>query len=85
MLSDLRQSGQIEEAADMALLLYRPSYYDPEDEGYDEVDVAKYRGGSTEVLVAKMDVLHNCWRNADRTEYPQPQQRIAASQEDLPF
>jgi len=85
MLSDLRQSGQIEEAADMALLLYRPSYYDPEDEGYDEVDVAKYRGGSTEVLVAKMDVLHNCWRNADRTEYLQPQQRIEASQEDLPF
>ena len=52
MLSDLRESGAIEQDADMVLLLYRPEYYDiNEDEegnstkGLTEVIVAKHRNG----------------------------------------
>ncbi len=51
MLSDLRDSGAIEQDADMVLLLYRPGYYDRKD-GDDEdpraeVIVAKHRNGPT--------------------------------------
>jgi replicative DNA helicase len=47
-LSDLRESGQIEQDADMVLLLHRPEYYDPNDQpGIAEVIVAKNRNGPT--------------------------------------
>lgn len=54
MLSDLRESGSIEQDADMVLFLYRPEYYGlTEDEqgrstvGIGEVIVAKHRNGET--------------------------------------
>ena len=50
-LSDLRDSGAIEQDADVVLLLYRPSYYKHGDERNDDnlavVDVAKFRHGET--------------------------------------
>jgi replicative DNA helicase len=47
-LSDLRESGQIEQDADVVLLLHRPDYYDPNDQpGIAEVIVAKNRNGPT--------------------------------------
>jgi replicative DNA helicase len=50
-LSDLRDSGAIEQDADVVLLLYRPSYYQHgEDRNSDNlavVDVAKFRHGET--------------------------------------
>jgi len=47
-LSDLRESGAMEQDADMVLLLYRPDYYDANDRtGTAEVIVAKNRNGPT--------------------------------------
>ena len=49
MLSDLRESGAIEQDADIVMFLYRDDYYNKESEKKDiaEVIIAKQRGGST--------------------------------------
>jgi replicative DNA helicase len=59
-LSDLRESGSIEQDADMVLFLYRPEYYGmTEDEeghptqGIAEVIVAKHRNGPLDSVVLK--------------------------------
>ncbi|HPF14475.1 MAG: replicative DNA helicase [Planctomycetes bacterium] len=48
-LSDLRESGSIEQDADVVLMLYRPEYYNPTEEnrGKAEVICAKQRNGPT--------------------------------------
>lgn len=47
-LSDLRDSGGVEQAADIVMLLFRPEYYSPgEYEGITELNVAKHRQGPT--------------------------------------
>ena len=46
-LSDLRDSGAIEQDADMVLLLYREGYYTGQPGGQMEIRVAKHRNGST--------------------------------------
>ena len=47
VLSDLRESGAIEQDADIVMLLYRDDYYHPESEekGITEVIIAKHRNG----------------------------------------
>src|SRR5262249_60077795 len=48
-MSDLRESGALEQDADIVLLIHRPDYYDPNDQpGVVELAVAKNRGGPTE-------------------------------------
>ncbi len=49
MLSDLRESGAIEQDADIVIFLYRDDYYneDSEKKNIAEVILAKHRGGST--------------------------------------
>ena len=49
ILSDLRESGAIEQDADIVMFLYRDDYYNEnsEDKNIAEVILAKHRGGST--------------------------------------
>ncbi len=49
MLSDLRESGAIEQDADIVMFLYRDDYYNQDSEKKDiaEVIMAKHRAGST--------------------------------------
>ena len=53
ILSDLRESGSIEQDADMVMFLYRDDYYNKENSekpGVCEVNLAKHRSGPTEVF-----------------------------------
>lgn len=50
-LADLRESGAIEQDADIVMFLHRPDAYDPEDRpGLAEVIVAKHRSGPTGIV-----------------------------------
>jgi replicative DNA helicase len=63
-LSDLRESGAIEQDADMVMFLYRPEYYDitsnefgETNKGETHVRIAKHRNGSLENIKLKA-LLH---------------------------
>ncbi len=49
MLSDLRESGSIEQDADIVMMLYRDDYYNPDspDRNIAEVNLVKHRNGPT--------------------------------------
>ena len=53
-LSDLRESGAIEQDADIVMFIHRPDYYGTEDEGavpgQAQIIIAKHRNGSTDVV-----------------------------------
>ena len=54
MLSDLRETGSLEQDADMIIFLYREDYYKKEEEKQDrediEINIAKHRNGPTRTV-----------------------------------
>jgi replicative DNA helicase len=65
ILSDLRESGSIEQDADLVAFIYRDEYYNEESEhqGLAEVILAKHRNGPTDSL--KLSFLKRYAKFAD--------------------
>jgi replicative DNA helicase len=78
-LSDLRESGSIEQDADMVIFLYRPEYYGiTEDEtgnsvaGIGEVIIAKNRAGSLETIQLRFIGKYTKFADLDSQFAPVP-------------
>ena len=65
MMSDLRESGSIEQDADLVIMLYRDEYYNPDspDRGIAEVIITKHRNGPTGITKLLFDPQFTCFRN----------------------
>jgi replicative DNA helicase len=71
ILADLRESGSIEQDADLVLMLYRNKYYNPKSEGEENPDltdliVAKQRNGPTGTIKLKFDEKRTKFFNCEK-------------------
>lgn len=68
MLSDLRDSGAIEQDADVVLLLYRDDYYNKEskEKGVSEIIIAKQRNGPTGTIQLSWLAAYTRFANRDK-------------------
>jgi replicative DNA helicase len=67
VLSDLRESGALEQDADVVIFIYRPEFYNPDDvelQGLAEIIVAKQRNGPTDTI--RLVYFNKYTRFADR-------------------
>ncbi|MCR4795357.1 MULTISPECIES: replicative DNA helicase [Ruminococcus] len=73
MLSDLRESGSIEQDADIVLFLYREAYYNKESQrqNISECIVAKNRHGETGTVELIWDGQYTRFSNPDYSEAPE--------------
>lgn len=65
MMSDLRESGSIEQDADLILMLYRDEYYNPDtpDRGIAEVILTKHRNGPVGTVKLLFEPQFTLFRN----------------------
>lgn len=65
MMSDLRESGSIEQDADLIMMLYREEYYEPDtpDRGIAEVIITKHRNGPTGTVKLLFEPQFTRFRN----------------------
>jgi len=75
ILSDLRESGNIEQDADVVAFLYRDEYYNPEseDEGVAELIIRKHRNGPIDNVRLAFLAHYPSFANLSRQERPQEQ------------
>lgn len=71
MLSDLRESGSIEQDADIVSFLYREDYYDKETENENmiEIIIAKQRNGPTGTVTLAFAKEYNKFVNVDWSQH----------------
>jgi replicative DNA helicase len=71
VMSDLRESGGIEQDADIILFIYRDEYYnkDSQDKGLAEVIISKHRNGSTGMFKLKFFGEYTRFDNLAREQY----------------
>ncbi|MGH7903292.1 MAG: replicative DNA helicase [Candidatus Dormibacteraceae bacterium] len=73
MLSDLRESGSIEQDADLVLFVFRPDYYKADDRpGIAELIVAKHRNGPTGMV--ELIFRRELTRFENRSRRPGPEE-----------
>ncbi|MGA9380340.1 MAG: replicative DNA helicase, partial [Phormidium sp.] len=65
MMADLRESGSIEQDADLVVMLYRDEYYNPDtpDRGVAEIIITKHRNGPTGTIKLLFDPQFTRFRN----------------------
>ena len=72
IISDLRESGAIEQDSDVVMFLYRPEYYKSDERpGIAEVILAKHRNGPTGMVELKFRRDHTRFYNLE-TRRPEP-------------
>ena len=84
-MSDLRESGSLEQDADVVLLIHREEYYKPgnlETQGQAELIIAKQRNGPTEVV--KLSFNKRLTRFGNLAQYAAEPSGYAA-EPDVPF
>jgi len=70
-LGDLRESGAIEQDADIVMFIYRDEYYNPdsaETRGIAEVSIAKHRAGATGTVMMTFAAEFTRFRNFTRAD-----------------
>lgn len=74
MMSDLRESGSIEQDADIVSFLYREDYYDKETENQNiiEIIIAKQRNGPTGTVSLAFAKEYNKFVNIDWSQHQPP-------------
>lgn len=74
MMSDLRESGSIEQDADIVSFLYREDYYDKETENQNmiEIIIAKQRNGPTGTVTLAFVKEFNKFVNVDWSQHQAP-------------
>ncbi|MDI7743377.1 replicative DNA helicase [Lysinibacillus fusiformis] len=74
MMSDIRESGSIEQDADIVAFLYRDDYYDKESESKNmiEIIIAKQRNGPTGTVTLAFKKEFNKFINIDWSQHPMP-------------
>ncbi|MDS9471852.1 replicative DNA helicase [Sporosarcina pasteurii] len=75
MMSDLRESGSIEQDADIVSFLYREDYYDKETENENmiEIIIAKQRNGPTGTVTLAFAKEYNKFVNVDWSQHVAPE------------
>lgn len=83
-LSDLRESGAIEQDADMVMFMYRPEYYDVNTDamgestkGLTEISIAKHRNGKLDTI--KLKAMLHIQKFTDWDGLEQTKQQISRS------
>ncbi|MFM6197050.1 MAG: replicative DNA helicase [Planktothrix sp.] len=69
ILSDLRESGSVEQDADLVMMIYRDDYYNPDtsDRGIAEIILAKHRNGPTGTVKLLFDNQFTQFKNLARS------------------